>query len=224
MYLGHTDLVTHHIKLNDDNPFKERHRRIPPAMVNAVRDHLRQMLDNGVIRPSESPCASPVVLVRKSNGKLRFCIDYRKLNSNTVKDSYALPRIEELIDHLLSSGYYQVEVEEQDKCKTAFTAGPLEFFEFKKMPFGLTKAPATFQRHMERCLEDIYMKECFVFLDDILVPSKTFDEQLLALEHTFLKLRRHGLKLNPPKCHLFRARVAYCGHVVSKDGVETDPN
>ena len=117
-----------------------------------------------------------------------------------------------------------MELEEDDKCKTAFTAGPMGFFEFQRMPFGLTNAPGTFQRLMQKCLEDIYMKECICFIDDILVPSRTFAGQLVYLAHTFQKLKKHNLKLNPAKCRFFQPRVTYCGHVVSNQGVETDPS
>jgi hypothetical protein len=125
-------------------PFKQRHRRIPPSQYDEVRQALRDMLDAGAIRESHSPFASPIVLVRKKDGSLRMCVDYRKLNNQTVKDSYALPRIEETLDALhgakwfssldLQSGYWQVEVAEEDKFKTAFTT-PLGFFECNRMPF-----------------------------------------------------------------------------------------
>ena len=118
MDMGHTDLVTHRIELTDEQPFRERHRRIPPSMYREVKEHLRQMLDANVIRPSTSPYASPVVLVRKKDSSLRFCIDYRQLNKRTIWDSYALPRIEETLNALhgakyiscldLKSGYWQV--------------------------------------------------------------------------------------------------------------------
>ena len=146
MDLEHTDLVKHKILLTDNIPFKQRHSRIPPGMYQEVKDHIQELLSKNVIRPPCSPYSSAVVLVRTSNGKLRFCIDFRQLNNITVKDSFALPRIEEMIDNLagskyfssldLSSGYYQVELEEDDKCKTASPAGPMGFFEFQRMPFG----------------------------------------------------------------------------------------
>lgn len=231
--IGHTTTIKHRIKLSDDTPFKQRHRFIPPSMYQEVKDHLRQLVECGVIETSSSPFASPVVLVRKKNGALRFCVDYRQLNLKTVKDSYALPRIEEMIDHLkgcryfssldMRAGYYQVEVEEQDKEKTAFTVGPLGFYQFTKLPFGLCNSPATFQRLMERAFAEIHMKECFSFLDDVIVPGRTFEEDLLRLRHAFEKVRLNRLKLNAGKCELFRKKVTYCGHVISEEGVETDP-
>ena len=191
------------------------------------------MLEAGAIRPSQSPYSSNVVLVRKKDGSLRFCIDYRKLNSRTVKDAYTLSRIDDTIDTLigakylskldLRSGYWQVEVKEEDKEKTAFTVGNLGFYECNRMAFGLTNAPATFQRLMERCLGDLNLKECWIFLDDILIFSETFEDHLSRLEALFSRHQQHGLKLKPSKCEIFKTSVRYLGHVVSQDGVETDP-
>ena len=231
--IGHTTTVKHRIDLVDETPFKQRHRRIPPAMYDEVREHLRQLQEVGIIRRSSSPFASPVVLVRKKNGALRFCVDYRMLNNRMVKDLYALPRIEELMDNFagcqyfssldMRSGYYQVEIEESHKERTAFTVGPLGFWEFNRMAFGLSTSPATFSRLMEFVMGDLHMKECFTFLDDCNVPGKDFAEEMHRLEHVFQKLREHRLKLNAGKCRLFRTWVKYCGHIISKDGIETDP-
>lgn len=147
---GQTTSVKHHIRLQDETPFKERSRPIHPCDREAVKQQLRELLDAGIIRESESPFALPVVLVKKKNGKIRLCIDYRKLNTCTIKDAYALPNIEETFSALsgakwfsvmdLKSGYYQVEMAEEDKAKTAFTC-PLRFYEFNRMPQGVTNAP-----------------------------------------------------------------------------------
>ena len=231
--LGNTNLVKHEIKLTDDIPFKEQYRRIPPAMYEEVRQHLREMLEAGAIRKSSSPYCSNVVLCRKSDGTLRFCIDLRKLNNKTIKDSYSLPRVEDTMDSLigskyfskldLRSGYWQVELKEEDKHKTAFTVGPLGFFECNRMPFGLTNAPATFQRLMESCMGELHLKECLIFLDDILIFSRTFEEHLSRLEGVFERLEQHNLKLKPSKCEFFMKEVKYLGHVVSEQGIRTDP-
>ncbi|MCG8034660.1 MAG: DDE-type integrase/transposase/recombinase, partial [Candidatus Thiodiazotropha taylori] len=232
--LGKTDLVKHQIRLSDSTPFKEPYRKIPPAMFEEVRQHLKEMLEAGAIRPSQSPYSSNVVLVRKKDGSLRFCIDFRKLNNRTIKDAYTLPRIDDTIDTLigakffskldLRSGYWQVEMEEQDKEKTAFSVGSLGFFECNRMAFGLTNAPATFQRLMERCMGELNLKECLIFLDDILIYSDTFEEHIRRLDAVFSRLHQHGLKLKPSKCEFFKTKVTYLGHVVSADGVETDPD
>ena len=232
--LGKTNTVKHEIKLTDSTPFKEPYRRIPPAMFEEVRQHLKEMLESDAIRPSQSPYSSNVVLVRKKDGSLRFCIDFRKLNNRTIKDAYTLPRIDDTIDTLigakyfskldLKSGYWQVEMSEEDKHKTAFTVGNLGFFECNRMAFGLTNAPATFQRLMERCMGELNLKECLIFLDDILIFSVTFEEHIKRIEAVFSRLQEHGLKLKPSKCEFFKSSVAYLGHVVSDRGVETDPD
>ena len=202
-------------------------------MYEEVREHLKLLLTTGVIRESESPWASPVVLVRKKTGALRFCVDYRLLNQKTVRDAYVLPRIEECFDYLsgakyfscldLRSGYYQVDIEEEDKPKTAFTVGHLGFYEFNKMPFGLSNSPATFQRLMEKVIGDLHLKKYLVFLDDIIIHGRTKEEHLERLSRVFQKLREHGLKLNFGKCKFFQQRIQYLGHIISEAGIETDP-
>ena len=233
MELGKTDKVKHKIELTDYTPFKERYRRIPPHLYEEVRKHLQDMLDIGAIRKSNSPWASAVVLVRKKDGSLRFCIDLRKLNERTVRDAQSLPRIEESLDCLngsrlftsldLKSGYWQVELEEASKPLTAFTVGPLGFYECDRMPFGLTNAPATFQRLMETCLGDLHLNWCIIYLDDVIIFSKEVPEHLERLRAVFAKLRAAGLKLKPSKCEFFQKRIHFLGHVVSSEGVETDP-
>ena len=188
LVLGCTSLVKHRINMNNPVPFKERYQRIPPQEFDEVRNHLQEMLKVGVIRKSVSPWASPVVLVRKRDGSLRFCIDLRKLNSRTIKDAYSLPRIEESLDCLngaviftsldLKAGYWQVKMDEDSIPLTTFTVAPLGFYECVRMPFGLTNAPATFQRLMESCLGDLHLKYCIIYLDDIIIFSKTPGEHL----------------------------------------------
>ncbi|XP_071142173.1 uncharacterized protein [Mytilus edulis] len=231
--IGHTSAVRHRIDLIDNVPFKQRHRRIPPSMLEEVRNHLQQLLSAGVIRRSHSPWSSNVVLVRKKDGKLRMCVDYRQLNLKTIKDLYALPRIEEILDSLggntyftvldMKSGYHQVEIEEEHKQRTAFTVGPLGFFEFNRLPFGLSNAPATYQRLMEECLGDLHTRICYIYLDDLIIFSKSIDEHLVRLERIFQRLRDVGLKLSPKKCSFLQRRVKYIGHIVSADGVEPYP-
>lgn len=182
---GCTSHVKHHINLHDSTPFKHRARPIHPQDIEAVRKHLRELLDAGVIRESESPFSSAIVVVKKKNGDIRLCIDYRKLNLQTIKDAYALPNLEESFSALtgskwfsvldLKSGYYQIEMNEEDKPKTAFVT-PLGFWEFNRMPQGVTNAPSTFQRLMEKCMGDLHLKEVLVFLDDLIIFSNTLEE------------------------------------------------
>ena len=231
--LGNCDLVKHEIKLKDEKPFKEPHRRIPPAIFQEVREHLKEMMEAGAIRPSTSPYSSNVVIVRKKDGTIRFCVDFRKLNSKTITDASAIPRVEDTL-HLLAgakyftkldlrSGYWQVEIKEEDKEKTAFQVGTMGFYEFNRMPFGLCNAPATFQRLMERCMGEINLRDCLIYLDDIFIFSSTVEEHLERLEAVFSRLAQHNLKLKASKCEFLRSRVTYLGHVVSEDGIETDP-
>ena len=194
--MGRTNLVKHHIKLTDQIPFKEAYRRIPPQMYDEVKAHIQEMLDLGAIRPSNSPWASAIVLVRKKDDRLRFCIDVRRLNNRTVKDAYSLPKIESILDSLLATkifstldlkaGYWQAEMAE---AYTAFTCGSLGFYECDTMPFGATNAPATFQRLMHDCLGDLNMRWCWcnVYLDDIIIFSDTRVEYLKRLELVFQK-------------------------------------
>ena len=230
--LGKTSIVKHSIKVNDSVPFKEWYRCIPPGMYEEVKAHIQEMLDVGAIRPSNSPWASAVVLVRKKDGKLWFCIDPQKLNTRTIKDAYSLPRIDETLDCLngvewfssldLKLGYWQVEMKEDSKALTAFTVRPLGFYECKHMPFGLTNAPATFQQLMQNCLGNLHLHCCIIYLDDVIVFSKTPEEHVIRLRAVFEKLKQVGLKLKPSKCEFFRQELTYLGHVVSKEGIQTD--
>ena len=231
--LGNCDLFKHRINLTDNEPFKEPHRRIPPALFQEVREHILEMLEAGAIRPSKSPYSSNVVIVRKKDGTIRFCVDFRKLNSKIIKDAYAIPRPEETLHLLvgakyftkldLRSGYWQVEIEEEDKPKTAFQVGTLGFYEFHRMPFGLCNAPATFQRLMEMCMGDMNLRDCLVYLDDIIIFSSSFEEHIDRLTAVFSRLQEHNLKLKASKCEFMMSQVTYLGHIVSQEGIQTDP-
>ena len=228
--LGKTNFVKHEIHLDNHVPFKERYRRIPPHQYEEVKKHLNEILEIGAIRRSNSPWASAVVLVRKKDGTLRFCIDLRKLNAHTIKDAYSLPRIEDSLDTFiwsciftsidLKAGYWQVELDEKSIPLTAFTVGPLGFFECSRMPFSLTNAPATFQRLMETCLGDLHLNWFIIYLDDVIVFSKTPKEHLERLEAVFQKISEAGLKLKPSKCEFFKSRIHYLGHIVSRMGLK----
>ena len=206
---------------------------IPPHQYEEVWKNLQEMFAVGAIQKSTSPWASPMVLVHKKDGSLWFCIDLRKLNNQTIKDAQSLPRIEDSLDCLnraaiftsldLQSGYWQVEMTEDSKPLTAFTVGPLGFYECVWMPFGLTNAPATFQCLMETCLGEMHLKWCIIYLDDIIVFSKTPEEHIERLRGVFEKLTAAGLRLKPSKCELFKSKVKYLGHIVSKNGIETNP-
>ncbi|KAL2093598.1 hypothetical protein ACEWY4_010910 [Coilia grayii] len=230
---GQTAVVTHQIPTGVAPPIRERYRPVPPKLYTELRALLQGMLDSGVVKESASPWAAPVVLAKKKDGSLRFCVDYRKLNAVTHKDSFPLPRIEESLTSLsksewystldLASGYWQVEVAPEDQEKTAF-ATPFGLYQFERMPFGLCNAPATFQRLMQRCLGAQVHDYLLIYLDDVIVYSPSFQSHLNHLEQVFARLHNYGLKLQPRKCRLFQRHVAYLGHIVSKEGVATDPD
>ena len=231
--LGCTNLISHEIPLLDSAPVRQRYRRIPPADYDAVKAHIRQLLETQVIRESSSPYASPIVLVKKKDGSLRMCVDYRQLNNKTRKDAFPLPRIEESLDALsgahwfstldLASGYNQVPVAERDKIKTAFCT-PFGLFEFNRMPFGLCNAPSTFQRLMERMFGAQHFQSLLLYLDDVVVFSATVDEHVSRLDAVLNRLQRENLRVKLEKCEFFKTEVRYLGHVISKGGVATDPD
>ena len=230
--LGCTPSAVHRIHLEDNKPVRVPYRRIPPAYIQEVRDHLQKLLQQGVIRESQSPYSSAVVLVRKKSGALRLCVDYRLLNKKCVKDAFPLPRIDEYLDSLsgaklfstldLKSAYAQVPIAEEDCYKTAF-ATPMGLFEYTRMPFGLCNSPATFQRLMMTIFRSELLEQVLIFLDDVLIFSENFKDHLIRLRLVLSKLRQHKLKIEPSKCHLFKTEVAYLGHRISKEGVSTDP-
>ena len=233
--IGHSTIVEHRIPVTDPHPVRERYRKIPPGQYEEVRKHLKEMHDAGVIRESFSPYASPVVLVRKKDESLRLCIDFRKLNQKTVRDSYALPRIDEILQIMkgscwfssldLKAEYWQIEVSECDKAKTAFVLPPpFGLWECNRMPFGLCNAPSTFQRAMEKCLGELNHVCCVGYLDDIIVFGRSLDEHIERLEKVIDWLASHGFKMKQSKCCLLQPKVQYLGHVLSENGISTDPS
>ena len=229
--LGSTDLVKHHINTGDAAPIRQAPRRLPLAKKEEAARAVGEMREQGVIEPSASPWSSPIVLVNKKDGSTRFCVDYRRLNNVTHKDSYPLPRIDDTIEAMagvswfstldLKSGYWQVPLDDSSKEKTAFSTGN-GLWQFKVMPFGLCNAPATFERLMEQVLFGLPMSVALVYLDDILVPGRSFEAQLANLKLVFERLRKAKLKLSPKKCFLFRREVKYLGHVVNEEGISPD--
>ena len=229
--MGRTNATKHKIVLKDPDtpPFKEHFCRIPPLQLDEVREHLKLMLDAGVIWPSNSPWCNAVVLVRKKDGLLHFCIDFRKLNSLTVKDSHPLPHICETLESLagaahfltfdMNSGFWQVPMDEESKQYTAFTLGSMGLYECESMPFGLCNAPPTFQRLMQNCLGELNLTYCLIYLDYVKVFSDTPDEHLRRMHVVSDCLREHGLKLKPSKCEVFKLEINYLVHHVSWKGV-----
>ena len=203
-------------------------RRTPLGFDQEERKTLKAMLDAKVIKPSQSEWASPPVLVRKEDGSWRYCIDFRGLNAVTTPDAYPLPLIEECINSLadmqwfstldMNSGYWQIPVAEQDKEKTAFIT-KYGLFHFLRMPFGLSNAPATFQRTMNLVLSGLIWVNVIVYLDDVNVIGRTFQENLANLRVVLSHFRKYGLKLKPHKCVLFKRETAFLGRRVDSAGV-----
>ena len=220
--------VKHFINTGDNPPVSMRSRRTPEALKSKVWEQLRSMLAKNVIRNSSSPYAAGIVMALKKDGTLRLCIDYRLLNKITIKDKFPLPRIDDTIDALygaryfstldLLSGYWQIEINEADKHKTAFIC-ELGLFEFNRMPFGLTNAPGTFQRAMNDIFKNELYKFVLVYLDDIIIYSKTFDDHIVHLRSVFELLLSAGLRLNRTKCEFFKNEIDYLGYIVSIDGI-----
>ena len=229
--MGHTNATKHKIVLKDPDtpPFKEQFWRIPPPQLDEVREHLKLMLDAGVVWLSNSPWCNAVVLVWKKDGSLRFCINFRRLNALTVKDSHPLPRICETLESLagaahystfdLNSGFWQVPMDDASKQYTAFTLGSMGLYECESMPFGLCNALPSFQRLMQNCLGELNLTYCLIYLDDVIVFSKMPEEHLLKMRMVFDRLREYGLKLNPSKCDVFKTEINYLAHHLSKEGV-----
>lgn len=228
--LGKCTIVKHSIDTGDERPIKQNPRKIPYSQNNHVDQLLKEMTDQGVIEPSHSPWASPIVLVPKKDGSTRFCVDYRRLNMVTKKDSYTLPCIQSFFDALggsnwfcvldLKSGYWQVALNEADKEKTAFTLYGKGLWQFKVLPFGLCNAPATFQRLMDRLIP---AELALVYLDDIIVHGPDIQDVLFKLEKVLHHLKGAGLQVQPKKCSFFQKKVHYLGHIISGEGVQTDP-
>jgi len=221
--LGRTDIITHRIEAGNAKPVRQQLQRYPPAHIEAISQHVDNMLEQGIIEPAFSPWASNVVLVRKKDGSLRCCIDYRKLNAVTRKDAYPLPRIDSCLDAMssakwfstfdLRSSYHQVVVNPQDRDKTAFIC-PRGMYRYKNMPFGLCNAGATFQRLMDVVMSGLHLDVCLVYLDDIIVFSPDIATHLERIVRVLDGLHSAGLKLKPEKCTLFQRCFFFRSHCV----------
>ena len=200
---GRTEVTEHGIDEQDNHPIKGNYISLPFARQVACDKEVEKMLDDDIIEPSDSPWASPVVMVTKKEGSIRFCADYRRLNSLVCKDAYPLPKIDGFCTMDLASGYWQIKMKEEDKHKTAFVTRK-GLFQFKVMPSGLSNAPVTFQRLMEKVLMGLKWQRCLVYLDDIILFGKTFDETLANLDYVMARLKQAGLKIKPSKCRWFQ--------------------
>ena len=215
------------------SPRIQKPHRMGPKELAELKNQLEELEHKGFIRPSSSNWGSPVVFVKKSDGSLRMCIDYRELNSVTIKNKYPLPRINDLFDQLngakvfsrldLASGFHQMKVEETSVKYTAFNTR-YGLYEFLVMPFGLTNAPSYFVDLMNRIFRDYLDKFVLIFIDDILIYSKTVEEHEKHLHMVLSRLREHHLKAKFSKCSFWEKEIKFLGHIITKEGIAVDPS
>lgn len=230
---GCSDLVEHQIDTENHAPIRQQPYCIPVIGQQNMNEMVAAMQAQRIVESSSSPWVSSVVLVPTKNGELRFCIDYRCLNSVTRKDVYTHPHVDDILVALGEAKYFtipwpricilaNIALKQGDRQKSAFVTHNA-LYKFVRMLFGLCNTPATFQRLIQRVLAGLEYECCFVYLDDILLASQTFQEHLLHLREVFNRFRDAHLYLKPKKCQLLKERVLFLGHVVTETGIEPDP-
>ena len=233
---GETGLITnvkHRIITEDCQPVHQTPYRVSASQREIIQTQISEMLDKNIIKPSESPWSSPVILVKKANGQWRMCVDYRKLNAVTKKDRYPLPRIDDTLDLLVNStffstldmcnGYWHIEIDPRDREKSAFITSE-GLYEFNVLSFGLCNAPSSFQRAVNSILGKLRWDKCLCYLDDIIIFGKTFEEHCERLHEVLKVLNQANLKLQKKKCSFGYRQVKFLGHLISEYGVKPDPS
>ena len=231
--LGQVPGIQHQIRMEaHEVPSRTKQWRLPDTSKAIIRQHCDDMILKGVVEPSSSPWLSPVVLVKKKDGKVRFCIDFRIVNTKTIMDAYPMPRIDELIDVLGGSkwfttldakdAYWTIEMDPMDKAKTAFSDG-YRLLQFTRMPFGLISAPSTFMRAINKVLSPVLGRFAIAYLDDVVVYSNTFDEHLTHLHETLTHMQAAGFRLNRKKCTLAAPEIKFLGFRINREGVAPEP-
>jgi hypothetical protein len=234
--IGCTSTVKHKINTGDAQPIKKTPNRIPHALKPVVEEHVEDMLKKVIIERSISPWSSSIVLVKNkttdASVKYRFCVDYRSLNAVTKPDAYPIPNIVDTLDSLgtskifsvldMASGYHQIEIQEEDREKTAF-ACHMGHYQFTKLPFGVNNGPATYQRCMDFILTGLKVIDSLAYLDDLICYSATMEEHADKLARIFRRLEQANFKIQPSKCVFATDTVEYLGHIVTKEGVKPDP-
>ena len=227
-----TNILQATFNVGNSQPIKQRPYKNPLALQAELDKQINDMLEAGIVSPSSSPWSSPIVIVPKRDGSQRICIDYRKLNKTLIKDSFPLPRIEDILATLgkaqffttldLKSGYHQISVAPEDREKTAFCTRT-SLYQFNVLPFGIASAPAIFQRMISKVLHGIEGKYYMAYIDNILIYSETFEDHLKHLEDVFVRLEKANLCLNKKKCHFVKSEIEYLGHIVSPQGLKPNP-
>lgn len=232
--VGKAKGYSHHIETQlGARAVRQNFYRQSPTMQKEIDRQIKEMKDSGIIEPSNSEWHSPVVLTKKKNGEYRFVIDYRKLNKVTVPMSFPLPHIESVFDAIgeakaqyftsldLRSGYWQIPLSEESKHKSAFITQS-GMYQFNRMPYGLMNSGITFQTMMCNILQDLNWKICLVYVDDILIFSRTFEEHLDHLTQVFQRLHETNLRLRPDKCNFAQKEIKFLGHIISPEGIRVD--
>ena len=234
--IGRCTIAKHPVELEPGAvAHREGARRMSPDKADRANQEVRNLLALGMIQLSLSPWASGIVMVKKKNGELRFCCDFRPLNAVTIKDAYPLPRIDESLSRLVKAkiytsidlawAFWQIPVRKADRQKTAF-ACELGLFEWRRMPFGMCNASATFQRAIARALRKIVNREgsmVMAYIDDIVIATETVEDHMVRLREVFECLREAGFKMRVAKCDFMKSEIKYLGRVVSAEGIKPDP-
>jgi len=236
--LEHTNATQHFIPTINEIPIHTKQYRFPPIHKEEINKQITELLNDNIIEYSNSPYNSPIWIVPKKpdsarNKRWRIVIDYRALNEKTIGDVYPIPNITDILDQLgnakyfsvldLASGFHQIPMDPKDAPKIAFST-PYGHYQFKRMPFGLKNAPATFQRLMDNVLSDLQGNELFVYMNDIIIYARSLKEHEIKFNRLMARLKDANLKLQPDKCEFLRKEVAYLGHIISEKGVKPDPN
>ena len=229
---GKTNLIEHSIPTGDTRPIKSKTRPLNPILEEDLRRQLNKWLKEGIVEPSTSPWNFGLVAAKKKGNAIRWCIDYRRLNSVTEKDTYPLPSIDDNLSRLsesrifssidCSGAFHVIPISARDRKKTAFST-PWGLYQFVRMPFGLCNAPATYSRLVTLVLQGIPWEVCLPYLDDTLIHAATFGQHISAIDKVLGAHAKAGLRLEPSKCHFFQLSCEYLGHLVSKDGVQPSP-
>ena len=230
----HRGRLDHHIPLVEGaKPVYGPIYNLSETELQVLKNYVEEYLRKGFIRPSTSPFGSPVLFVKKANGDLRLCVDYRALNRVTVKNRYALPLISELLDRIKGAKYFtkldlrdafnQLRIAEGDEWKTAFRTR-YGHFEYQVMPFGLTNAPASFQGYVNEALREYLDVFCVVYLDDILIYSSSLEEHVVHVRKILQQLLKNGLRAKPEKCQFHVREIGFLGFIISSTGVSMEPD